>query len=505
MSSQDHSSKLPRKQSHLKSYQKLPEAPERPHWLYSEEFYQRCIEAASDAAERPPSDLRIGQLRDPSVGVLRKDGGALSNTPPSNRIPDYRPGHVPGGVDKLEVVGYGQVTEEHGLHHEAMLRCKQKAGETGQDAEYEIVGAKVYVAKKGFYWGPSSMPLKFTCEGITFGVARIGTLEEYPLVKVQIGSLALMTLGHWRCWERAQEILRQLGIHLNRTTVFRIDICVDLPCVDSAAFGRNHQGGKSIGRFTDFSTHPSQEGTPTGLSCYTKTQLVTLRCYDKITELKINARQSESQEKAEQLFIHRWNCSVPQKSARVEFQVRGEYLRGRFQNCNTVEETFERLGSVAQHFCTEYFRQSEKRVDRKNGNQGKTPSGELWSLVEWQFAYWTSLEREPVVRKGKPRMNAPMLIKNLATSARSVLACYERAGNDPEEDLTFLLRLLELELYGTVSGRDETMKHIQRKRKEAEKRGLGGKLEYDEIIQQAGKREVHLFPTFSEQQSDIPF
>ncbi len=299
-----------------------------------------------------------------------------------------------GGVDYLRVSVWGSWSENSFNRLLLLLQTAQEHGKSQQQESYQIELADGEVWSVLPHGSNSGLRHKFIVRWgtavITFSGRQVG-LKCHPNVQIEMASSHLMTVGHHeKAWREVIEMLGRTGMVLERTTVSRLDLCVDLAGVGMDEFQREIAGGQLIRRARKGSTHWSD---PESWETFTLGQKSKVRIYEKRKEVERNP------DKMLLMLKRRWG-TMPKKAVRVEFELHGKKLEeigcGR-----SVEDVFERMGAIVDYFTQDWFRLADKPVDRDGKNQSKPENSDLWNQVVQAFHDWvgeSEKELEPVTK-----------------------------------------------------------------------------------------------------------
>jgi hypothetical protein len=234
--------------------------------------------------------------------------------------------------------------------------------------------------------------------------------------------------GLSEAWTRVKEMLTEMGGTVVRHRLSRIDGCVDMPGVqiDDLAVpfreGRCVKKARKSAEFfeTDSNVIYKDGNRNTGFSSGVGD--IMLRVYEKLNEVK---RQPV---KMALICKRRWGDVMPECAVRVEFQLRRGALK-EFQ-IDTVEQWYEKRAGIFKYLCTEWFRLTEKQVDRTNTTRMKTLK--IWDTVAEYFEKWTHAKPcTEMAERVKPEVvvNPEQLIRQSIGCAMKALISTKRAFN----------------------------------------------------------------------------
>lgn len=406
------------------------------------ESLPRTSLAASDEVEFWQADQREAwESVDPERTSEWAAGShaAPGNTAPQTSILSSIP-PASGGVDWLEATIYGSFDEER--YRKFMQQAEAAAAVAkvgGAGRSVDVMGARLIFRATGFRWGNTFYQYAAEADGIRFAFGRPGQAASCSVAKVQVGSIKLMRDGAERCWAEALAILREVGIFYDRSVLFRIDVCVDLPGVPVGPFCDAMFNREVITRIKSGAHfYRAVDGEWSGLSVGSRSG-VSLNIYDKSRELREKSGDHSDVKRA-LLIENRWGVDCDEAS-RVEFQVRGEWIRTRFsardagewgggQVLSSVEDVLEALPGLTGYLVTGFFRLVDGPPDRENNNQSKASVSPLWNQVIESFVSWVGRAAEELPRAAKLRPNQDRIVRRFVSSAVAVAAmCPRHVGN----------------------------------------------------------------------------
>lgn len=319
-----------------------------------------------------------------------------------------------GGIDTLEVSLYGYWSPSRWNEFRPKLEAARKRSEAGiKDGAYVTndEGDQLTVeptgCKKGFY-----CRYRLNWQGCVIAIVDNAAPSDQRLsIHVSIGSIRLMQVGRDEAWRALLQVLASFGYEHVRDVVGRVDLCVDLADESMVQV----QDAMSEDRFICRSKKSKTYYDGDRLETYVRGGgPVLVRLYDKAKECRKDVMKQLC------LVEYRWG-KVCHEAIRVEFQLRNEALKRHF-SIKTVEELFSRLGTVAQ-WCTEWFRITERPVDRKNKNQSRAGVAALWQEVQSKFLCWTGTAL-PRIRKMATMVPDFRALKQQAVGCVSSIAAH---------------------------------------------------------------------------------
>jgi hypothetical protein len=351
-----------------------------------------------------------------------------------------------GGCDKLEATVYGEYSEDY-ANWEKELEAARVENEKGGRGLVPGQGFCLDVRAKGHRWANTFFSWVGEYDGLKISLRRSDMSDKCPVAKIEVSSLKLMREGHRAPWEQALRILRELGIVVRYNRVFQVDVCLDLAGVPVAPYCEAIFNGQAVSRIRSrASFYKGPRGEWTGISLGDR-KGVQLTIYDKLAEL-VERGDDEAEAKMEVLIQDRWGV-LPDEATRVEFKIRGEWLRQKWGGVQTVEEVFDRLPAITEHLVQNFFRIVDGVPDRGNRNQSREELSPLWWEVVNGFVGWlgravVELEKKKLEPNGayaKARAEE-RLVGNLC----SVLAFTPEYATNPKAALDLLLEVMRLKL-----------------------------------------------------------
>ena len=424
------------------------------------DFGPNRISHRSKGVKAKPARMPGGPKPGPAAGEAESTAHTdvmcpiVVNTSPSELVTDgyWR---APGGVDGLHIGVFGEAGLEYeeflGLLAKAKLQKqsnerwdfvqKRELGtpQNPKPGEVVVFGATMWVRPKGFGDVPGN-PCEWVADlqyGTCIGFTKKHSGKGNVACVVELGSLDLMLNGHREAWARVAGVLAGVGLQITRTRVRRVDICTDLAGMSIEPFYDALHEKQTVNRLrTKVQFHWTDDGrAKQGVTIHG--QRVLVRLYDKVEELR--SRESRGDEmstmKREVMVERRWG-GVPDNAVRIEFQIKGEWLRA--FGIETVEQLFDRLNAIAKHMFTKFFRIVDglTEADRANKNQSKAATSPLWlqvieATLQWADRAMEELKRESV--EPKP-VNVVKRVQRYYSAVASLAALVDGAeGMQPVE------------------------------------------------------------------------
>jgi len=193
--------------------------------------------------------------------------------------------------------------------------------------------------------------------------------SRIPNAAFHIGSLSchnnwenlFKMLGKW---------LKRLGGELLEIKPSRVDYCRDI-------VGNIEETGiTDINRVVtraNYSSIHTHRRKVTGVQFGKST--ILFRAYDKLQEMK----EKQDIEKALRFYQEIWKIPLSTPVTRVEFQIRREALKE--MGIDTLKDLLRKKDDLWKYLTTEWFRHTEKPVDRENKNQRHSKISAFWEAV----------------------------------------------------------------------------------------------------------------------------
>ena len=342
---------------------------------------------ASGETERPPKNgLAAPKAAGPCSEAAR--GGCLSNTHPqsSQRELNGFPGClVSGGLDWFEWSSSVRWRPER-FHKVAETFEKVKATCQEERRPFEWVSvdgvADVRLGRTGINRGGDRghyFDFKLNLCGVQMALANRPTpSKEHPNVWVKMTGRDCLLLGAGEAYGLVHAFLEMLDGKVIGEKLSRVDLCLDLANLDVCALQEPVERGQFV--TLAGSVHPHTDvlnETKTGFSAGKRPMHLTV--YDKVAELA----KKMSVDYIQAMVERRWGGTMPEKATRVEFQCSREWLRN--QGVDSPTSFFRLQGTLAEKLAEQWFRLTDRPVDRKNKNQGRAETHPLWVAIQEAF------------------------------------------------------------------------------------------------------------------------
>lgn len=332
-----------------------------------------------------------------------------------------------GGIDWFEVAVIGSLErgERTGkdVYSEtaARLEVARVSVTEGQgDTFVEVPGATLRVAPRGSMWGDTWFQWFVEYDGIQLALVRPDSRGSF-VSKVRISSLKLTRDGVWAAWDQSVRLLRNLGVIVETTSVYRVDCCIDLPGQKVDPFCESIVERECVTRLrTESKGYRRPNGNWQGADVGNRAGL-KIRAYNKSHELD-DVGGMESDAKRAALVDSRWGRDA-EDVTRIELEIRGAWVRKHWEGCRTVEDVLAAVPKIVHSIVTEFFRMVDGPVDRDNNNQFRAKVSGLWSDVVTVFDAVFGAGVDLVKKKSKPfRVNVEHQRRRLVAAAKSYAA-----------------------------------------------------------------------------------
>jgi hypothetical protein len=178
--------------------------------------------------------------------------------------------------------------------------------------------------------------------------------------------------------ERAEAFISVLGGEPIELKISRGDLCLDI--VNLSAFELHDLVRE--GHFITDASHvrPAIDyltNEVTGF--YAGKAPLYLTVYDKVAERMGKVDQLYNRA----LIDRRWHGHIPRIAARIEYQLRRPWLLDK--GISTPRDFLERRGSLGDTLTKDWFRITQRKVDRRNKHQSRAKTHPLWIGIQQAF------------------------------------------------------------------------------------------------------------------------
>lgn len=253
---------------------------------------------------------------------------------------------------------------------------------------------------------------------IIFSISTRQAGSSIPNASLRIGSLSCQSgpeklLNDLRFWLECEDI------YILSHKVSRFDLCADIAIpIDSTKCDKE---ARIVMRARDFCRRSSNRKL-TGVSAGSGD--IQMRIYDKQFEM------ASKQDIEKQLFFwEKWKADKNTPITRVEFQVRGDSINEFFNGAKpTIGELNRMKSNIWRYLTDDWFRLSDRNVDRHNGHQNLAEKSHFWRIVSAAAGNETASKRG----KKQPKINIIRQIKQAGGNFISVLAGLGHCFDDVE-------------------------------------------------------------------------
>jgi len=318
-----------------------------------------------------------------SPNAVDAGGVVLSNTPPLSSISNPDPHGWTGAEDWIE----WSLSVNWPLKIWKKLRAdleeaKTSAAQQGAEEKHTSIavrGRYANVSPCGVRAGKGNKGLYFAYsleyDGIRISIAdKKDSNGKQPNLMFRASGEQCLLQGAHHCYEIGNRFVRQLGGQSSDCKLSRVDICLDMPgtSIDELMIAFNEKR---------YITRTKARGyfETSGRSFFLGKPPLVIQAYDKLAE--VNTKANPTKKLA--MIEYRWNGEIPANATRVEFQIRREALKTR--GINSVEDYFEKRADLIFYLTHNWIRFLETIPDRKNKNQSKIPTLEIWKNIQDSF------------------------------------------------------------------------------------------------------------------------
>jgi hypothetical protein len=251
-----------------------------------------------------------------------------------------------------------------------------RGGERGQHFEFSlrIAGVKIGLSPR-------------SGEALSIGKKR----QQANFYALQSGRDCLL-FGALQGYQRTLELVKYLGGELAELKLSRADLCLDIcnlaaqTLLELVKKGHFITLAREVRPYINYVTN-DVTGFSAGIAP------IRLSVYDKIME-----RMGKSDALYLQALVdRRWYGGHGLQSAtRIEYQMHRRWLVE--QGISTPDDFLRLRGSLCEKLTHEWFRLTEKHVDRRNKHQSRAAIHPIWKGIQQSFATIFGLPDGPLVR-----------------------------------------------------------------------------------------------------------
>ncbi len=315
--------------------------------------------------------------------AVESGGVVLSNTPPLSSISNPDPHGWTGAEDWLEwSLSVNWPVKIWEKLRAGLEEAKSNAAQEGAKPEHASIavrgryarvfpsGARAGKGNKGLYF---AYTLEY--DGLRISIAdKKDSNGKQPNLMFRASGEQCLLKGAYPCYEIGNRFVRQLGGQGSECKLSRVDICLDMPGTSINELMSAFYEKRYITRTKSKGTHESS-----GKSFYLGTPPLVIQAYDKLAE--VNTKANPTKKLA--MIEYRWNGAIPASATRIEFQLRRDAIKSR--GINSVEDYFEKRADLIFYLTHKWIRFLETIPDRKNKNQSKIPTLEIWKNIQNSF------------------------------------------------------------------------------------------------------------------------
>lgn len=263
--------------------------------------------------------------------------------------------------------------------------------------------------------GAKQYPFILRSGDITLKLSPRSHILSAPNVSLEVGSISSQeglaeTVEQFKLW------LNYIGGTVVAEKVSRIDLAADLK-VSFADTGLDDYD-RHISRSSKLQLHVSDRNL-TGVTVGRGN--IVMRAYDKILEMQ------EKQAYVKQTFFRMLWGGEQKEITRVEYQLRRETIKEMFPEDSRFETVLGRISEIWEYLTTDWFRQTEEKVDRKNNHQSRCEVSSFWLIVQSASGYRPA----PITRRrDRVHINIPALRKMISGCLLTVAAGMGHAVDD---------------------------------------------------------------------------
>lgn len=331
----------------------------------------------------------LGTGTQAASGESPDPGGCPSNTHPHSSqvalegFPEYL---AAGGIDYYEwaacVMWNPKRFQELAELLESIKQRLQREGEFYEWLEFgDVDPMRVY--RRGLNRGKESgqhFEFRIRYRGVLIGIANrpIGTVQN-PNLWVQLKGRECLLLGAEGAYEDIKQLIALLGGCIEQEVLTRADLALDIAGLRAETLQQLAKAGQFITRAAEVRPHEDiKNGYQTGLSA--GKYPMRLIIYDKVRK---------HLGKSDRLYVRalvdrRYGGVEPEAATRVEYQASRPWLK---KNGVSSPEDFQRLrGSLVHKYTHDFFRLTDRPVDRANKNHSRATPHPVWKGIQGGFA-----------------------------------------------------------------------------------------------------------------------
>lgn len=315
------------------------------------------------------------------------------------------------GIDTLELAVFCDFASEE-ARHESFEWLAETQRELRLGRETQVVGWRadetLIIHRTGAAGGGGFYPYRFTWRGVDILAAPFEGEGKLPNFLVKVSAVFMLSYfgDPAKAWAELEGLLtRVFTAKVRRCCVSRADLFCDVPGVsvgtfikvfEKNGFVRRTRRKKQIGKVSGQSVEAESSEEVVSLdgrgARWTTLALgmggkAAVRFYDKLQELHDN----QDETKRDMLRNIHWKGEQPLQLTRVEFQLRGEWLRDR--GASTIQSLTAKLQGLGHYLTHSWLVVCIPGVDRRHTNRKQTHK--VWEQVRTAFRERLSCGAEP--------------------------------------------------------------------------------------------------------------
>jgi hypothetical protein len=385
--------------------------------------------------------------------------------------PDYL---VSGGIDYFEwcgMIDFGKSPAFEALVLEFQYAKQHCQREKRPYVEVMVPGfGPVRISRLGVNRGGERgqhFEFRLSIAGVKIGLSpRTGTSllagrkRQQANFYAEMKGRGCLLVGAVQGYKRTMELVVALGGEPVELKMSRGDLCIDICNLEATTL----QQLVAAGHFVTLArhVHPNVDYVSEIITGFTAGKSpMRLSVYDKIQERlgKVDRLYLQG------LIDRRWYGAIPQAAVRVEYQMRRRWLLE--QGIATPDDFLKRCGALSAKLTHDWFRITEKPVDRANKHQSRAETHPIWKGIQAAFAGMFGEPEADLV----PIRRDKIMPTELAKQARGCLVnCLLQMGMPLEsyEQFAEMSRRLLLALPPSENAKLEFMVEVERRKMEFE-------------------------------------
>lgn len=348
---------------------------------------QQCDGAALEAADGAPC-RPVGTGAAAALDSL-ESGGCPSNTHPHSSqfaldgFPEYL---AAGGLDWFEWTAFVWWHQDRFAQFIELLESKKRILQEGSDSsmivELEGLGS-ITLRRTGRNRGKQRgqhFEYQLSYDGIPIAIAnRPVATESLPNVWLQLTGTTCLLLGPEEGYIKSRAFIEALGGVITKEILSRVDLTIDISGLHVGVLQNLAEAGYFVCRASEVVPYTNlKTGEQTGLRAGHSPLYMTI--YDK---LRAHIGKTDRLY-LQGLIDRRWGGIIPEAATRIEFQVGRTWLRE--HGISSPHDFLLNSGAVAHKLTHNWFRLTERPVDRANKNHSRAGIHPVWAAAQQAFA-----------------------------------------------------------------------------------------------------------------------